>query len=612
MIDLCAFRYVYNYRIAEAVPLNASVSYEELAAKTGVAAGQLRQMLRQIMLIHVFCEPKRGYVAHTATSKLLLDPGIKGWNGWISEDLFPVSIHQIDALNKWGHGSPEPNQSAFQKAFNTDLGMFPYYETVPARKERLARLLQSAGRDPHHHVNHLTSGYDWSALGPVTVVDVGGNMGHCSVAIANAAPEIKCIVQDLPQLIKVAQDPEYNVVPDHLKPRVTLMGHNFFDPQPEHVSREADVYFIRNVLHNWSTPYCRKIIGNVVSAMEMDNRPKKLIVQDEILPPVGSIAMPTERVMRSMDGGASLLLNAQSRDMEEWEDLLKSVDQRLKIVSVSHPIGAASGIIETIFYREPVQNGSVATAGEQKEAVNGVHQVAASEPVHDAVTKAPETADAQLATSAVQPPESVGATTMPKSDDKTSTVAVPSSESAPPPVTAHDQATTTATTSEPAPAPVYTDEQASTTATTIPPSESASTPAPPNGESTSATFNPSHTRVDSKLDPVETTTPPKPKPDTLTSEPSATGLESTIPPASTAEAPPAAPAAANAAVVSDPSPEKAAAAATTDDITLPKSTVPVPAGGEIATTPAAAPAASALEVEGSHHDAVHQASVEDG
>lgn len=342
-----AFRYVYNYGIADAVPLNGSIPYSELAAKTGVDQVQLKQMLRQIMATRVFCEPQHGHVAHTATSKLLTEDGIKNWNGWVAEDLFPMSGSHIEALNKWGHGNPEPTQAVLQAAYNTDLPFFAYYETAPARKERFARVLQTSAKDPHHHVQHLITGYDWAALGPVTVVDVGGNTGHASVAIAESAPEIQCVVQDLPALIAAAQDPRYSCIPPHLRDRVRLMAHNFFDPQPAEVV--ADVYFIRNVLHNWSTPYCRKILTNLVSGLRAG---KRIIIQDEIMPPVASVPAPQERIMRSMDAAMGVFMNAQARDMDEWVRLIESVDPGLQIVRVIHPPGAATSIIETVLQHQ--------------------------------------------------------------------------------------------------------------------------------------------------------------------------------------------------------------------------------------------------------------------
>ena len=305
------------------------------------------------MTSRVFCEPRPGFVAHTASSKLLLDDGIGKWNGWVAEDFLPVVGHQIEALEKWGHGNPEPNKASTNACFNTDLQVFPFYETQPARKERFAGFLSILAKDPHHDVKHVAAGFDWSALGPATVVDVGGSVGYASIAIAESAPRIRCVVQDLPELIHFASDPATTLVPERLQDRVTFMSHNFYDPQPADL--HADVYFIRNTLHDYSDLYCQKILRRLVDAMH-PSRNQRLIIEDQIMPPFGEVPLPQERVIRTMDCAMMIASNAQERDMAEWVKLLHDVDPRLKIRSVNSAPGAATSSIEVVLEEEAVEN----------------------------------------------------------------------------------------------------------------------------------------------------------------------------------------------------------------------------------------------------------------
>jgi hypothetical protein len=57
---------------------------------------------------------------------------------------------------------------------------------------------------------------------------VGGSVGHVSVEIAAANPDLLLIVQDFATL-----KPQFDAtVPQELKPRITFQAHDFFNPQP--------------------------------------------------------------------------------------------------------------------------------------------------------------------------------------------------------------------------------------------------------------------------------------------------------------------------------------------------------------------------------------------
>lgn len=67
---------IYIYDIPSKVPLDSSISFSDLAKQCDLPELDLRRILRFAMCWHrVFCEPERGYVAHTAASKQLkMDP----------------------------------------------------------------------------------------------------------------------------------------------------------------------------------------------------------------------------------------------------------------------------------------------------------------------------------------------------------------------------------------------------------------------------------------------------------------------------------------------------------------------------------------------------------
>ena len=291
------------------------------------------------MTNRIFQEPRHGFVAHTAPSRMLLEEGMKGSHAFQVEDCFSMGAAQVDALEKWGHGSQEPTETAMNVAFDTDLMMFPYFNSQPDRNARFAKVMQNAMKSESHNMNHVKTGFDWNSLGEATVVDLGGNTGHCSVVIAEAAPKVKCIIQDLPGILAHAQDPHHSVIPPHLKDRISFMDHNFFEPQPV----QADAYFVRMIMHDWSDQYARKILKRIAAAMKPGSR---LMVMDQIMPPVGLLPGTIEKPMRALDLHMAMMFNGKEREMHEWTAILEAADPRLKIKNVVTPQGSALSVIE--------------------------------------------------------------------------------------------------------------------------------------------------------------------------------------------------------------------------------------------------------------------------
>ncbi|KEF54864.1 uncharacterized protein A1O9_09307 [Exophiala aquamarina CBS 119918] len=325
--DLNAFRYAAEYSIAAAVPLNSTISYSDLATKLSLDRKQLRQMLRQLIQIHVFSEPTLNQVSHTASSKLLIThEGVAAFNGYIARDVFPMAAKQFEALEHFGHGNPHPHEAGLNFACKTNLPMFAYYEQPEQAgvRERFSKLMTYASSFPALSNSHLTAGFRWSTLPPgSTIVDIAGNVGHCSIAIARATdPTVKLVVQDLPQIVARAKDPATSVVPADLRDRFTFMEHDFYTPQP---IQGAAVYFLRMIMHDYSDAYCWKILRQIVPAMGPDSR---IVIMDQVSPPVGVLPTAIERMMRTQDLQMMLLLNARERDIGEWNDLVAGISQQ--------------------------------------------------------------------------------------------------------------------------------------------------------------------------------------------------------------------------------------------------------------------------------------------
>ena len=100
-----------------------------------------------------------------------------------------------------------PNETAFNRAYNTPLGVFDWYE-LPENKIQLLRCIKAmdAGK-MIAPLDAVLQGYDWGTLEEgAVVVDVGGGVGTQGKKIAMAHPHLKIVVQDRAPVVKAAEE----------------------------------------------------------------------------------------------------------------------------------------------------------------------------------------------------------------------------------------------------------------------------------------------------------------------------------------------------------------------------------------------------------------------
>lgn len=138
-------------------------------------------------------------------------------------------------------------------------------------------------------------------------------------------------MQDLPEA-----GPAFDKnTPAELRPRVSFMAHDFFNPQPV----QADIYMIKLILHDWPDVESIKILRGLVPAMRPGS--KVLFIdyvgkqdsaqgdeQKEELPR-SIVQMGTATDLRMM-----ALFNAEERPVEAWKEIFKQADERFEITRV--------------------------------------------------------------------------------------------------------------------------------------------------------------------------------------------------------------------------------------------------------------------------------------
>ncbi|KAK2462797.1 hypothetical protein APHAL10511_005188 [Amanita phalloides] len=132
----------------------------------------------------------------------------------------------------------------------------------------------------------IFNGFDWDRLPKnSTVVDVGGGIGSTSMLLASAFSEgdsdlgFRFVVQDRPVVVAMGEKAWKVQCPALLENgTVKFQVHDFFTPQP---IRDAAVFLLRVVLHDWPDDFARQILLHLRYAADEQT---KLLIADFILP----------------------------------------------------------------------------------------------------------------------------------------------------------------------------------------------------------------------------------------------------------------------------------------------------------------------------------------
>ncbi|EED84023.1 predicted protein [Postia placenta Mad-698-R] len=137
-----------------------------------------------------------------------------------------------------------------------------------------------------------------------------GEAGGLSLQLAMRFPKLQFVVQDRPKMIQQAREAWEKDFPVALEEeRVQFMAHDFFTEQ---TVREADVYVLRQILHDWPDDDCITILGHLRQAMRRDSC--ILVVDIIIHPSVGSSCLKDAPLPLLRNYGSAQLVGS-TRDL---------------------------------------------------------------------------------------------------------------------------------------------------------------------------------------------------------------------------------------------------------------------------------------------------------
>ncbi|KAJ7202040.1 O-methyltransferase [Mycena pura] len=257
--------------LTEAVFPGAARLYPDIERPSGAAASAKAANAGGLAVIPAGSDPTRAPFNYAFGCS-----GV-GYFAWLEGEGWPPSAEQ---QRKSGHrpdGKPSAHDTQGPRS-DANPNQF--------RLERFGKAM--AGTGNWEVPGAVLHGFDWASLpqGSV-VVDVGGGIGSTTMLLASAYAELdadgtgglRFVVQDRSVVVEMGQKAWRTKCPEFLDSgAVHFQVHDFFAPQPV---KEAAVYFLRVVLHDWPDAFAQRILLRLREAAAPHTR---LVIADWVLP----------------------------------------------------------------------------------------------------------------------------------------------------------------------------------------------------------------------------------------------------------------------------------------------------------------------------------------
>lgn len=222
---------------------------DELAGALGVDADALHRVLRSLVLDGVFTVEPGGRFSLTAQGRRLRTDHPQSMRAWI------VYFHTRSNQAAWEELDDvvRTGVPAFPRRFGRSV--WSWFDEHPDE----GRLFASAMRRlTELEAPEIVAAYPWPARG--VVCDLAGGSGTLLSHVLDRNPPLTGILVEAPLVLQ-----EADVLFRHrgLRDRVALTAGDLF----RGVTATADVYLLKNVLHDWDDDACRHILRTVRSAV---------------------------------------------------------------------------------------------------------------------------------------------------------------------------------------------------------------------------------------------------------------------------------------------------------------------------------------------------------
>ncbi|EAS33659.3 O-methyltransferase [Coccidioides immitis RS] len=356
---------------------------DRLAVITGIENRKLSRIMRTLCATHIFKEVGENQFANNRISEALVqNDGLRAYVQLFNLHVFRASEYLPKYLLGGKGASYDVCETALQDALGIEVPLWewmakkvpihqvqcdgPGYPSVPDisncgitpddqglvyRPELSNFALAMAGGGNASGAAHAFD-FPWGDLGDGLVVDVGGGVGGFVLQLLPVYPKLRFVVQDRLENVEQGETEIFpREAPDAIRNgRVKFMAHDFFQENPV---KNADVYWLRGILHDWSDEYCIRILKGLKASMGPKS---KILICDPVMNTTfGCTEIPPApypllanygyhvRYCHNRDLGLMSTINGIERTPTQFKDLVDKAGLRL---TKFWPVRSMVGITE--------------------------------------------------------------------------------------------------------------------------------------------------------------------------------------------------------------------------------------------------------------------------
>ncbi|KAJ9637442.1 hypothetical protein H2204_004866 [Knufia peltigerae] len=284
-----------------------------LSEKTGATPTLLIRILRCLAAFRILGQSGRGTFSPTPLSIKFRESQARDWVMSAFNVMQAQSRMVPSILESNGYRSPTDRADnsgvrlwgkTMFEMMGEDEGLRTQFGSAMAAQEDLPAQMYPEFPFQRYVVENDERGRSIKEDDAVTIVDVGGGMGHVLELILQRNPGLpgRFVVQDVEEIVSLA-DPNEKAF--------EVMAHDFFTPQP---IKGARFYYTRHCLHDWTDDQCVTILKHLRDACKPGY--SRILIHEFVLPATGCGQREAlfDVLMMSLCG--------MERDEEQWHDIL--------------------------------------------------------------------------------------------------------------------------------------------------------------------------------------------------------------------------------------------------------------------------------------------------
>ncbi|RAL11829.1 putative O-methyltransferase [Aspergillus homomorphus CBS 101889] len=318
------------------------ITAAKLAALSGAEELLIVRVLRLLSAVHFIHETAPQTWTATRITHAMATDEIAAGHRMVSRLIVPAMQSAPAYFQKRGYTCPfDPTDGLMQYAFRSKQTTF---ERIAADAALLRDFNTFMGNtmgarkywvDWYPVQERILDGFvEEGSKGKALLVDVGAGKGHDLLAFREKFPQVggRLVLEDLPAVVDGLRGLEGGV-----NAGIEMVPYDFFTEQPVVGAR---VYFYHHILHDWSDPYCLKILKHVSAAMTPGF--SKLLVHEIIVHDQKAAQFQAQFDMTMMAFNSGI-----ERTRQQWETLLEAAG--LTVVGVWDPVDeGGDGLVEAM------------------------------------------------------------------------------------------------------------------------------------------------------------------------------------------------------------------------------------------------------------------------